>query len=123
MGTWVRKSRRLSIRGYAWSPRVRCVGANPSANLVSKFDASLARNNLGTIRIPFHVFSRLAILMQSTTTRGLPKCFPWDFARLAQGLRDQDDANVLLHTGTAPEFDLLRADPRFQVLLRRIDVP
>jgi hypothetical protein len=30
----------------AWSPRVRCVGANPSANLVSESDASVA----GTIR-------------------------------------------------------------------------
>jgi hypothetical protein len=52
-GTWVRKSGRLSIRCYAWSPGVR----------------------------------------------------------------------VLLHTRTVPEFDLLRADPRFQVLLRRLDVP
>jgi Tfp pilus assembly protein PilF len=41
---------------------------------------------------------------------------------LEEGL-SEDASNVLLRVRTAPEFDFLRSDPRFQTFVRRLNVP
>jgi hypothetical protein len=41
---------------------------------------------------------------------------------LEEGL-SEDASNVLLQVRTAPEFDFLRSDPRFQAFVRRLSAP
>jgi len=58
------------------------------------------------------------VAFQYGTIEDGPKVLHW----LDEALRAQED-NFLLQAKTAPEFDFLRADARFQDLLRRVSLP
>jgi TolB-like protein/DNA-binding winged helix-turn-helix (wHTH) protein len=60
----------------------------------------------------------IMIAFQYGTVEDGPKVLHW----LEQSLR-MEEGNLPLQTKTAPEFDFLHGDSRFQALLRRIDLP
>jgi len=61
-----------------------CVGANPSADLVFGTDASARRNNPGTIRIPFYVFSILSVTAEAAGSSPIvPAIHSRGFARIS----------------------------------------
>jgi hypothetical protein len=62
-------------------------------------------------------YEAMWIAFRYGTVEGGPKVLQW----LDEALRAQEAFRF--HAKTAPEFDFLRADPRFQALLRRIDLP
>jgi len=62
-------------------------------------------------------YEAMWIAFQYGTTEDGPKVLQW----LDEALRAREA--LPFHAKTAPEFDFLRADPRFQALLRRIDLP
>ena len=63
-------------------------------------------------------YEAMWVAFQYGTFEDGPKVLHW----LDEALRAQED-NFLLQAKTAPEFDFLRADARFQDLLRRVSLP
>jgi len=63
-------------------------------------------------------YEAMPVAFQYGTLEDGPKVLQW----LEQALGAQENT-VLLLAKTAPEFDFLRADPRFQALLRRVGLP
>jgi hypothetical protein len=60
----------------------------------------------------------ISVALQSGTLEDTTKVLQW----LEQSLHLRE-GNLLLMSKSAPEFDFLRTDPRFQDVLRRIGVP
>jgi TolB-like protein/DNA-binding winged helix-turn-helix (wHTH) protein/Tfp pilus assembly protein PilF len=63
-------------------------------------------------------YEAMWVAFQYGTVEDGPKVLHW----LDEALRARED-NFPLQAKTAPEFDFLRTDPRFQALLRRIGLP
>ncbi len=63
-------------------------------------------------------YDAMWVAFQYGTIQDGPKVLQW----LDEALRAQED-NFPFQAKTAPEFDFLRADPRFQALLRRVGLP
>jgi TolB-like protein/DNA-binding winged helix-turn-helix (wHTH) protein/Tfp pilus assembly protein PilF len=63
-------------------------------------------------------YEAISVAFQYGTIEDGPKVLHW----LDEALRAQED-NFLIQAKTAPEFDFLRADPRFQDMLRRVGLP
>ncbi len=63
-------------------------------------------------------YEAMWVAFQYGTIQDGPKVLQW----LDEALRAQED-NFPFQAKTAPEFDFLRADPRFQAMLRRVGLP
>ena len=63
-------------------------------------------------------YEATSVAFQYGTIEDRPKVLHW----LDEALRARED-NLLIQAKTAPEFDFLRADPRFQDMLRRLGLP